>query len=326
VISVIKSLLPGLLVAVLAALFAWFIADYYGGPQLLYALLFGMIFHHLSNVPRYQPGVQFASGSILRLGVALLGVRITFTQVLELGVLPPLLVLLIVPATILFGLWLAKIFGLKKSFGLLTGGAVAICGASAAIALSCVIPRNKQSDEQLVFTVVAVTTLSTLAMIVYPIISQLLSFDAVTAGVFLGATIHDVAQVVGAGYLLGEEAGNTAMFTKLLRVTMLVPVVMVISLLFFKQTHDDYKRPPLLPAFLVMFLLLVLVNSLGWIPANIQTTLVQISNGCLVTAIAAIGIKASVAKLASMGWRPFFLVLSETVFLAFLVIFVLLLL
>ncbi len=316
----IKSLLPGLLVAMGAALLAWFVAGHYGGPQLLYALLFGMAFHHLADIPRYQPGLQFASRNILRIGVALLGVRITFTQVMALGALPPILVLVGVPLTILFALWLARLLGQKRDFGLLTGGSVAICGASAAIAIACILPKNEHSDEQLVFTVVAVTTLSTLAMIAYPIVSQLLEFDPVTAGVFLGGTIHDVAQVVGAGYLLGEQAGNTATFTKLLRVAMLVPVVMVISLLLAKGRRDEKHRPPLLPLFLVVFLALVVVNSLGWIPAGMQTGLVQVSNACLITAIAAIGIKASVAKLAAMGWRPLLLVAGETLFLAFFVI------
>ncbi len=320
--TAVKTLLPGLLVATGAALVAWFVASHYGGPQLLYALLFGMAFHHLADVPRYQPGLQFASRNILRLGVALLGVRITFAQVLALGPLPPLLVLVGVPLTILFALWLSQLLGLKRDFGLLTGGSVAICGASAAIAISCILPRTEQSDQQLVFTVVAVTTLSTLAMIGYPIISQLLGFDPVTAGIFLGGTIHDVAQVVGAGYLLGEQAGNTATFTKLLRVAMLVPVVMVISLLLVNNSRqcDRQQRPPLLPLFLVAFLALVVVNSFNWVPAQVQSGLVQLSNACLVTAIAAIGIKASVVKLAAMGWHPLLLVLGETLFLAFFVI------
>ncbi len=326
-------LLPGLLVASGVALVAWFVASHYGGPQLLYALLMGMAFHHLSALPRYQAGIQFASRNILRIGVALLGIRITFAQIMALGYQPPLLVILGVPLTILFALWLSKFLGLTRNFGLLTGGSVAICGASAAIAVSCVLPRDGKSEDQLVFAVVAVTTLSTIAMIVYPIISQLLDFDAVTAGIFLGGTIHDVAQVVGAGYLLGEQAGNTATFTKLLRVAMLVPVVMVITLWLATDKQDctddsaDHAagRPPLLPMFLVVFLLLVVINSVGWVPTAIQSWGVQLSNACLVTAIAAIGIKASVADLAAMGWKPLLLMVGETLFLGVFVMLGLLL-
>lgn len=328
-----SGLFPGLLVASGVALVAWFVSSHYGGPQLLYALLFGMAFHHLSALPRYQPGIKFASRNILRVGVALLGVRITFAQITALGYLPPTLVLLGVPLTILFALWLSKRLGLTRNFGLLTGGSVAICGASAAIAVSCVLPRDDKSEDQLVFAVVAVTTLSTIAMIGYPIISQLLGFDAVTAGIFLGGTIHDVAQVVGAGYLLGEQAGNTATFTKLLRVAMLVPVVMVITLWLARDKNNQAdnaaaqpgSRPPILPLFLVVFLLLVVVNSLGWIPMNIQDWVVQLSNACLVTAIAAIGIKASVAELAAMGWKPLLLMVGETLFLGVFVMLGLLL-
>ncbi len=317
----ITAWLPGLLAASGAALLAWFVSSHYGGPQLLYALLFGMAVHHLAAVPRYQPGLQLSSRSILRVGVALLGVRITLAQVMALGPLPPLLVMLGVPLTILFALWLARLLGFKSRFGLLTGGSVAICGASAAIAIACILPQQKKTDEWLAFTVVAVTALSTLAMIIYPIISRLLAFDPHTAGIFLGGTIHDVAQVVGAGYLLGEQAGNTATFTKLLRVAMLVPVVMVSTLLLSgnrrESSHQENShRPPLLPLFLVAFLILVIINSAGWLPAFLQTLLVQVSNACLVMAIAAIGIKTSVAELAAMGWRPLLLVVGETLFLA----------
>lgn len=321
--SALRTLLPGALLSAGIALAAWFVATYYGGPQLLYALLLGMAFHHLHANPRYQPGIQFAARHVLRVGVALLGIRITFTQIMDLGPLPPVLVVFGVPLTIIVALWLAKALGLQRRFGLLTGGSVAICGASAAIAIASILPRHERSDEQLVFTVVAVTTLSTMAMIGYPVISQLLALDASDAGIFLGGTIHDVAQVVGAGYLLGEQAGNTATFTKLLRVAMLVPVVMVMALLVARRHPAESpesglkaSRPPLLPLFLVVFLLLVVINSLGWVPPEAQPWLIQLSNACLVTAIAAIGVKASIADLAAMGWRPLLLVAGETLFLA----------
>ena len=111
------------------------------------------------------------------------------------------------------------------------------------------------------FTVIGVTALSTIAMIVYPVIIALFHLDHAAIGVFLGGTIHDVAQVVGAGFSVSDETGNVATFTKLLRVAMLLPVVVTLSFLF--HAHNTTKAGRQLPGFLVVFALLVVVNSLG---------------------------------------------------------------
>lgn len=161
------GILPGLLVCVTIGLATTFLSDNYGGPTILYALLLGIAFHFLSQEGRCIPGVDFAARTILRLGVALLGARITATQVFELGLGPVATVVVGVTLTILVGRLLAKLLGLDRELGLLTGGAVAICGASAALALSAVMPRNEHSERNLILTVVTVTALSTIAMVTY---------------------------------------------------------------------------------------------------------------------------------------------------------------
>ncbi len=321
-LSRFANIAPGLAIPVLIGLASSFVSDHYGGPTLLYALLAGMALNYLFEIERNRPGIQFAASPVLRIGVALLGIRITVDQILALGIEPLLMVVTGVPLTILVGIGVAKLLGQQTRFGVLTGGSVAICGASAAMAIACVLPGGKEQDRQLIFTVIAVTTLSTIAMIAYPLLTKALGFDAVTAGIFLGGTIHDVAQVVGAGYLLGDQAGDTATFTKLLRVAMLVPVVLVISLVT-ARSQGAGTRPPLLPWFLVVFLLLVGINSSGIIPPMAQQWLTEFSRWCLVTAIAAIGLKASLRELAAMGWKPLALVVMETAFLALLGIVIL---
>ena len=218
-------------------------SDNYGGPTILYALLLGIAFHFLSQEGRCVPGVDFAARTILRLGVALLGARITATQVFELGLGPVATVVVGVTLTILVGRLLAKLLGLDRELGLLTGGAVAICGASAALALSAVMPRNEHSERNLILTVVTVTALSTIAMVTYPLLVKSLGMDFRTAGVFLGGTIHDVAQVVGAGFIISPETGNISTVVKLMRVAMLVPAVLSFSLLF-RQTSPTGAAEP----------------------------------------------------------------------------------
>lgn len=312
----------GLFVCILVALATTFIADHYGGPTLLYALLFGMALHFLSETERCQPGIEFTARTVLRLGVALLGARMTYTQVEALGIGPVALVILAVVVVIISGNIMAKMLGLQRDFGLLSGGSVAICGASAALALSAVMPRHETHERNTILTVVGVTTLSTIAMVAYPLVVTALNLFPTQAGIFLGGTIHDVAQVVGAGYMVSEQTGDISTLIKLMRVAMLVPVVIFFIWFFREQNKAMAEGPqmPLLPGFLVAFIVLVIVNSLGWIPAVAGEGLTATSRWCLVAAIAALGMKTSLQKLAVVGWRPIALIVLETALLFALVL------
>jgi uncharacterized integral membrane protein (TIGR00698 family) len=318
-----RQLGAGLLVSVAIAMASAFIADHYGGPTLLYALLFGMACHFLSEEGRCLPGIEFASRSLLRVGVALLGARITLEQIGSLGLETVLATAMAIAATIFIGWASARLLNVRADFGVLTGGAVAICGASAALAISAVLPKHENSERDTLLTVVGVTSLSTVAMITYPIISKLLGFAPEQAGIFLGGTIHDVAQVVGAGYMISPATGDIATVVKLLRVALLVPAVVVIAWLF-RQQHgakaDTGRRIPLIPGFLLAFVCLVALNSTGNLPLVLGDAMNEWSRGCLVIAISALGLKTSLQKLASVGWRPIALLIGETVFLALLVI------
>ncbi|TDR55044.1 putative integral membrane protein (TIGR00698 family) [Halomonas ventosae] len=312
----------GLLVCITIALATTFIADHYGGPTLLYALLFGMSLHFLSEEGRCREGIEFAARTVLRLGVALLGARMTLEQVGNLGLGPVLTVVAAVGLVIVCGAVLARILGLPRDLGLLTGGAVAICGASAALALSAVMPRHETSERNTILTVVGVTTLSTMAMVTYPLIAGALELANAQAGIFLGGTIHDVAQVVGAGYMISEQTGDISTLVKLVRVAMLVPAVMVFMWLFrvSRQEEGAATKVPMLPGFLVGFVVLVVINSLGLIPETVNEGMSTLSRWCLVTAIAALGIKTSFQKLAVVGWKPVILMALETLLLLVVVL------
>ncbi len=321
-IARIKPFGPGLVIAGLVALAASWLAEHYGAPVMLFALLLGIAVNFLSQDPRCQPGIEFASRTILRFGVALLGMRITFDQIQSLGVGVLALTAVAVVLTIASGWLLARSARLEASFGALTGGAVAICGASAALAIAAVLPRGPTHERDTVMTVVVVTALSTIAMIVYPLVATAVGFDPRSAGVFLGATIHDVAQVVGAGYSISDDAGDTATIVKLFRVALLLPAVLVISFLFRanQQPHANIARPPLLPMFLVAFAALVVINSSGWVPQSVNAGLQEASRWCLVTAIAALGTKTSLGDLARVGWRPIAVIVAESVVVAMIVL------
>ena len=168
--------------------------------------------------------------------------------------------------------------------------------------------------------IISVTALSTIAMVVYPVFVTYLAYDNVTAGVFLGATIHDVAQVVGAGYIISDQSGEISTLVKLIRVACLVPVVVVISLITHRSRADSPDKRPLLPWFLVAFVLLVIVNSMGWVPDKAHMMLTPVSSWCLLTAVAALGVKTSLKALTDVGPAPVGVMVLQTLLLAALVL------
>jgi uncharacterized integral membrane protein (TIGR00698 family) len=319
-----RSFFPGVLASLVVAAASTFLSQHYGAPVMLFALLLGMAMNFLSSEGPCAAGIGFTAREVLRVGVALLGLRITFAQVEALGWHPVLMVVVSVALTIGVSMAAARAMGFQSIFGLLTGGATAICGASAALALAAALPAHPLKERATLFTVVGISALSTLAMIVYPMIAHALGLDMRQSGVFLGGTIHDVAQVVGAGYGMSHETGDVATFVKLLRVAMLLPVIVLATMITRARTRDDSQsfgpRPPLLPWFAVAFAMLVAINSFGWIPKAVSDFGSDFSRWCLVSAIAAIGMKTQLRELASVGWKPIALMIGETVFLAVLVV------
>lgn len=316
-----RELSPGVLVAVLVALAAQFVAEHYGAPAMLMALLFGIALNFLGEPGGPSAaGIGFAARTILRLGVALLGVRISAEMLTDLGWGMIGLLLAGVGATILFGVTLARFIGIGPRFAILTAGAVAICGASAAMAIAAVLPKDERSERNLLFTVLGVTVLSTVAMILYPILTRALGFDDVTAGAFIGATVHDVAQVVGAGFSISDTAGETSTLVKLIRVSMLAPLVVLIALWWRAPAGEGGERPPIVPGFVLGFLALAVLNSLGWVPMLVADALGGLAGWALLTAIAAVGMKTDLRNVLQVGGRAIVLIVAETLFLAALVL------
>ena len=331
----LKPLLPGLSISAVVAVAAMFLAEHYGAPVMLFALLLGMALNFLTQEEgepggggggqksRSAAGIDFTAKAVLRLGVALLGLRITLEQVLALGWQPIAMVVLAVALTIVCGIVLARLMGFQMFFGLLTGGAVAICGASAALALSAAMPAHPRKEQATLFTVIGVSTLSTLAMVLYPMLTQWLGLTPLQAGAFIGGTSHDVAQVVGAGYSLSHEAGDAATLVKLMRVAMLLPVIALAAVLARRQMlasgeAQSGPRPPLLPWFAVAFAVLVAINSTGWVPTALVNAGKSASQWCLIASMAAIGMKTHLKDILTVGWKPVVLMVVETAFLALL--------
>ncbi|MET0657001.1 MAG: putative sulfate exporter family transporter [Steroidobacteraceae bacterium] len=321
----VRGLMRGMIAAFVVATAASFMAEQYHAPLMLFALLLGIGMNFLAAEDRCKPGIEFCARAVLRFGVALLGVRITFEHLAQLSWPPVALVVIAVIATLLVSIAAARMLGFNALFGFLTGGATAICGASAALALSAALPAHPGKEKATTFTIIGVSALSTLAMILYPMLAHWLDLSPQAAGVFIGASIHEVAQVVGAGYSLSHETGDVATIVKLMRVAMLLPVILCAALITRAQinhdgNHEQGERPPLLPWFAVAFILLAAVNSIGWIGPTLQSAGTDVSRWCLAIAMGAIGMKTNLTQLAAVGVKPVILMVGEAVFLAALVL------
>lgn len=314
---------PGVALSALVAgvgyLAAPYVARFLPIPSMVIALVVGIALNPLAARPAMQPGMAFCVRTVLRWSVALLGLRIGLSDIAALGAGTAALIVVAMAATLWSGFIVARWSGQEPGFGALVGVGTAVCGASATLAVSTVVPNYPGKQADIVFVVVALNALATLAMLFYPPFCLLLGFDQQTVGVMLGGTIHDVAQVVGAGYAASTEAGNTAVIVKLFRVFLLLPAVLGVGWYFTRlgQQHGGARVP--VPVFGIVFLLLCAANSavplmpaLLPVYAPVKSILVETSTWGLLLAIGALGLGTSVKSILGLGWRHIATVLGTT--------------
>ena len=301
--------LPGLVVAGAGTAAAGFIADHYHAPLTLMALLIGLALNFLSADKRLHPGLGLASRALLRWGIVLIGVRVTFAQIVALWPVALLCVVASVALVIGSGVLAARRLGFSSAFGVLAGGAVAICGASAALAIATTLGERRVGQGQLTLVLVGISAMSALALVLYPSLAHLLGLSDLKAGYMLGASIHDVAQTLGAGYAFSPGAGENAAIVKLTRVALLAPVLGVIAL-FFKGDGSGPRAG--VPWFVIGFFALAGVNSLVALPALVTWAAESLATAMLAVAVTATAIRSPMRQLMEGGARPLYVIASAT--------------
>ncbi len=286
-----------------------------GMSPLVVAILFGMIYanslrHKLPS--EWVPGVIFSSKNILRFAIVFYGFRVTYQQVFAVGVEALIIDTVIVIGTFIIGWQLGtRVFGLDRDSSMLIASGASICGAAAVIATDGTLKSEAYKVSMAVATVVL---FGTIAMFAYPILfnSGILGFDAKQYGIYAGATIHEVAQVVVAGNAVGQEAGDTAVIVKMTRVMMLAPFL--VGLAFFlsrgSAAKSGEKTKIMIPWFAVYFLFVVGFNSLDLLPKVAVDTINQIDTFLLAMAMAALGIETNLNKIKGVGMKPIYLALT----------------
>ncbi|MCW3150528.1 putative sulfate exporter family transporter [Stutzerimonas stutzeri] len=285
-----------------------------GFSPLMFALLLGLAAGNLPGLKQAAPaaraGLQFATRWLLRSGIVLFGLSLTLQQIYALGPAILLLDLLVVSTVLLVGYQLGtRVLGLDRETTLLTCAGSAICGAAAVLATEATIRSRPAATAMAVATVVL---FGTLAMLVYPLLYPLTGLDEGLFGIYIGATVHEVAQVVAAGDAVGPAALANAVIVKLLRVMLLVPFLLIVGQCWLgRQTTacDDEPGRLVIPWFALGFLLMVLFNSLVTLPVTLHQTLVLAGQVALAMAMAALGYETRLEKMAALGIRPFVLAL-----------------
>ncbi len=292
-----------------------------GISPLVVAILFGMIYgnslrHKLPA--EWAPGVIFSSKNILRFAIVFYGFRITYQQVFAVGVEALVIDAIIVIGTFIIGWQLGvRVFGLDRDSSMLIASGASICGAAAVIATEGTLKSEAHKVSMAVATVVL---FGTIAMFLYPILynSGILGFDAKQYGIYVGATVHEVAQAVVAGNAVGVEAGNTAVIVKMTRVMMLAPFLLGLAFFISRSGQSSGEKTKIMiPWFAVYFLVAVGFNSLNLLPKAAVDTINTIDTFLLAMAMAALGIETNLNKIKNVGMKPIYLALTLFVWLVF---------
>ena len=299
------SLFPGLAACAVAAAASAWLSEHYHFPIILLGLLVGLSLTFIAGNPSTHRGLDFASRTCLRFGIVVLGFQVTLAQIGALGALPFLALLAVMAAAFGAGLIGAKLSGQSPYAGILAGGATAICGASAALALYGVIGKERLSQAQFALTLVGVSLASAFAMTVYPILAAYLGLGNREAGFLIGASIHDVAQAIGGGYAVSDEAGANATIVKLARVALLAPLVALVSLAIrpAEGAGAPVWRRLALPWFILAFLAVLALNSAVTVPPDLRRWALVLSKALLLLAVTATAMRTRLDLLLAMGWK-----------------------
>lgn len=285
---------------------------------LILAIVAGMLFHNTVGTPaRAKAGVTFALRKILRFAIILLGLQLTAAQIAAVGASGLAVIALTLIATFLFTTWLGQLLGVDKGLAQLIAAGTSICGASAVIATNTVTTAH---DEDVAYAVACVTVFGSIAMFIYPLLPGLLHLDPRAYGLWSGASIHEIAQVIAAAFQDGKQAGEVGTIAKLSRVALLAPMVIALGLMAARRnrksgTAHAGARPPM-PWFVLGFVAMVGVNSVVAIPPDVKSIIVTVTTVLLTMALAAMGLETDIAKLRAKGLRPLLLGAAAFLFIA----------
>ncbi len=318
----VKQLLPGLMIAGLITLLAFALTQLpalksLGFSPLVVAIILGMLYGNTFYKRHHQQletGLKFSQAKFLRLGIAMYGLNISFTAIAELGMAVVWLDIIVIIVVMLVGMFIGrKVLGLDRSMAAMVSIGAAVCGAAAVLAAA---PIAKASSQKVAMAVATVVLFGTISMFLYPVIYPLLPLaDAAAYGIYAGSTIHEVAQVVAAGAAVSQEAADTGVIVKLIRVMLLAPLLIIMGI-WLREAREE-KQPLYIPWFVFAFIAVTAINTWVKIPEDLHQLLITADLVFLSMAMAALGVDTNFHKLKDLGPKP--LILAFALFVLLLV-------
>ena len=311
----------GIVIVLIISVFVTFLSEFsffkdLAISTLIIGILFGMLY--ANSIKKYFPqsfdkGVAFCTKTLLRTGIVLYGFRLTFQNLEEVGFSGVFTAFLIVSSTFIIGyLFGTKVLKLDREITILTSAGSAICGAAAVLATESVLKSPAYKSAIAVSTVVV---FGTIAMFLYPFLFKLgiLNLSDSNMGIYIGATLHEVAHAVGAGEALGENASSNAVIVKMIRVMMLAPFLIILSIWLLKTAvnstidNKDKKAKIIIPWFALMFIVVVAFNSFDLLSLQIVESINYLDSFILTVAMTALGMQTSFDKFKNVGLKPIYL-------------------
>jgi uncharacterized integral membrane protein (TIGR00698 family) len=319
--SIWNGVIPGVVLVAMITAVAFSAHNVSGfalfSPMIL-AVVAGMIYSNVLGTPAHaKAGIAFSQKRLLRFAIVLLGFQLTLGQVVSIGASGVGIVAATLGATFLFTITLGRLLGVDAKLAQLIAAGTSICGASAIVATNIVTDAR---DEDVTYAVASITLFGTVAMLGFPLLAPVLGLDQHAFGLWAGASIHEVAQVIGAGFQNGAQSGEIATVAKLTRVAMLAPMVIALGLMARRRTSSDRSsdrsaaRPPM-PWFVAAFVAVVALNSLVTVPAEVKSAMALGTTMMLTMGLAAMGLQANISQLRSRGLRPLALAFSAFLFI-----------
>lgn len=313
----VQDLLPGIVLVTVVSGAAYSLRGLPGFAifsPLILAVIIGMIFSNIIEMPRsVSTGIAFCQRPVLRAAIVLLGFQVTFTQIQAVGSRGLMIVAASLLATYVATLGLAKLLGVERKLAELIAAGTSVCGASAIIAANSV---TNADDGDVTYSVAAITLFGTIAMFAFPLLGSALGLSSADYGLWVGTAIHEVAQVIGAGFQHGSEAGEVSTIAKLSRVALLAPLVLSLGYLAtMRQSAHAAVRAPV-PWFVLGFIAIVAVNSMVPIPGAVSSTLGLLTTFLLTLGLAAMGLRTNVAEIRARGAKPMLLAMAASIFIA----------
>lgn len=278
------------------------------------ALVLGMILHPvLEKIPQISSGVKFVSKKILKLGIILMGITLSFSQVLMVGKYALMLMVFTLLTAFGGGYVLSKIFKVNWKLYSLLSTSTAICGGTAVATLGPVIEAD---DKDIAYAISATFLFDLLTVIAFPWIGHAIGLSDTSYGLWVGTAVNDTSSVVAAGYGFSEIAGSFAVIVKLTRTLFIIPIVLIFSYIHTRnkirstqgsKIDKKINIVSIFPWFILMFIAMVTVKSTGLVPENIVTGISFLSKLFMVMAMSAIGLNTSLKEVKGVGWKPMFL-------------------